>query len=73
MPYPSYGKAEQSLLNSSNIVYYGPLDRSKEVDMILKKCEETNGTGLVIDENTIYEIDCECYRQMLQRQAKRKG
>lgn len=71
MAYPDQGRENESVVTYSNIVYYGPLDRSKENDMILRKCEETGGNGLVIEENTVYEIDCECYRQMLKRKAKK--
>lgn len=72
MAHPGYQSGEEPTVTNGNVAYYGPLDRSKEQEFILQKCEETNGTGLVIEENTIYEIDCECYRQMLQRKAKRK-
>ena len=70
---PGNESGKEPTVTYSKIVYYGPLDRSKEEDMILRKCEETNGTGLIIEDNTIYEIDCECYRQMLARKARKRN
>ena len=68
-----YNRLDQPVVTYSNIVYYGPFDRSKEIDPILKQCEETGGNGLIIDDNTVYEVDCECYRQMQLRKAKKNN
>lgn len=73
MAYPDYGREDQRVAAHSNIVYYGPLDRSKENDMILRQCEESGGNGLIIEENTVYEVDCECYKQMMKRKAKKNN
>ena len=73
MAQPQYIKTEQPVSNHSTIVYYDPIDRSEEFDPILKKCEETNGDALIIEENTIYEIDCDCYRQMQKRKLKKNN
>lgn len=68
-----YNKLDQPVVTYSNIVYYGPFDRSNEIDPILKQCEETGGNGLIIDDNTVYEVDCECYRQLQMRKAKKNN
>ncbi len=73
MAYPVFNRSAPPGGTYSNIVYYGPLDRSKETDFIMKKCEETGGTGLIIEDNTIYEIDCECYKKMQMRNAKKNN
>ena len=73
MMYQSSLGENAPVVNYNNVLNYGTLDRSKEEDFILRKCEETNGTGLVIEDNTIYEIDCECYKQILARKAKRNN
>lgn len=73
MMYQSLPQERTPVINHNEVLNYGPIDRSKEENLILKKCEETNGTGLIIEDNTIYEIDCECYRKMLERKARRKN
>ena len=72
MSYSNYHKPNESMMVRGNVVYYGPVDRTKDIDYIMKKCEETNGTGLIIEDNTVYEIDCECYKQ-LQKRMEKKG
>jgi len=73
MMYQSLPQESEPVINYEQVLNYGPLDRSKEADLILRKCEETNGSGLIIEDNTIYEIDCECYRKMLERKAKKNN
>lgn len=55
----------------SNVVYYGPVEKNIDLEFIRRKCEETGGSGLVIEENTIYEIDCDCFKQIQKRKAKK--
>lgn len=70
MSYQKFSKTELPVGTYTNIVYYGPIERNDEVDPILEQCEKTGGTGLIIDENTVYEVDCECYRQLLKRKER---
>lgn len=51
----------------SNVWYYGRNDQqNKKIELI---CPQQVGDNLIIDDNTIYEIDPECYKRM---QMKKK-
>jgi len=51
----------------SNIWYYGRNDQQyKKIELL---CPQQMGDNLIIDDNTIYEIDPECYKRM---QMKKK-
>ena len=55
---------DEPTITYSNVEYYKNKPLCTDMDSIVAHCQQLEGSDLIIDDNTIYEIDCNCYKNL---------
>lgn len=63
------GANQSASLIYTNIHYYNKEDEITELEF---RCPSNENGELIIDDNTVYEIDSECYKYLERKRARRK-